>query len=222
MLPYTPATCEPVSLTPRQIYIQLALMTTAQPSNTFALVLSSLLCVGLVGSYLPQHLRIINNKSSEGLSPIYLCLGSISSACGVGNLLLLQWPLLRCCSIIVRSVTQRMLGSDIVLEISPSVSVFRVLLLRQSRLPPSHPRLAALLLHVSFLSAGSLFTELIGVAHLLSFVLYFIYFPTQLKYASPLAHEHPVDTSKGGLKTTRLWKLSIALAVLTVAQLYVS
>ena len=75
----------------------------SQTPNLFALGLSSLLCVGLVISYLPQHLRIIKNQSSEGLSPWYLLLGSTSAACGLFNLLILQWPMVRCCAIIVSS-----------------------------------------------------------------------------------------------------------------------
>ncbi|KAL7417289.1 hypothetical protein BDY24DRAFT_377353 [Mrakia frigida] len=81
MLPYEPSQCEP---TP----------------NLFALGLSSFLCFGLVVSYLPQHLRIYQTKSSEGLSPWYLLLGSTSAACGLFNLLILQWPKVRCCAII--------------------------------------------------------------------------------------------------------------------------
>ncbi|WWC91112.1 uncharacterized protein L201_006053 [Kwoniella dendrophila CBS 6074] len=64
------------------------------------LVLSLMLCTGLVVSYLPQHFRIINAKTSEGFSPWYLLLGATSSASGMLNLLIVQWPLFRCCSII--------------------------------------------------------------------------------------------------------------------------
>ncbi|WWC72998.1 uncharacterized protein I206_106962 [Kwoniella pini CBS 10737] len=64
------------------------------------LVLSLLLCTGLIISYLPQHLRIINAKTSEGFSPWYLLLGATSSASGMLNLLIVQWPLFRCCRVI--------------------------------------------------------------------------------------------------------------------------
>ncbi|WVW79470.1 hypothetical protein I302_101439 [Kwoniella bestiolae CBS 10118] len=64
------------------------------------LVLSLLLCTGLIISYLPQHLRIITTKTSEGFSPWYLLLGATSSASGMLNLLIVQWPLFRCCRVI--------------------------------------------------------------------------------------------------------------------------
>ncbi|KAF5323000.1 hypothetical protein D9611_009351 [Ephemerocybe angulata] len=56
------------------------------------------LCVGLVVSYLPQHLRIIQTKSSEGLSPLYLLLGTVSAGSAVLNMLTMQSGVLKCCS----------------------------------------------------------------------------------------------------------------------------
>ncbi|WRT69175.1 uncharacterized protein IL334_006159 [Kwoniella shivajii] len=64
------------------------------------LVLSLILCTGLIISYLPQHLRIVNAKSSEGFSPWFLLLGATSSASGMLNLLIVQWPLFQCCRIL--------------------------------------------------------------------------------------------------------------------------
>ncbi|WVQ73649.1 hypothetical protein IAR50_003229 [Cryptococcus sp. DSM 104548] len=64
------------------------------------LVLSLVLITGLIISYLPQHLAIISARTSEGISPWYLLLGATSSASGVLNLLIVQWPLFRCCSVI--------------------------------------------------------------------------------------------------------------------------
>ncbi|KAK8843973.1 hypothetical protein IAR55_006765 [Kwoniella newhampshirensis] len=64
------------------------------------LVLSLGLCTGLIISYLPQHIRIISAKSSEGFSPWFLLLGATSSASGMLNLLIVQWPLFRCCRIL--------------------------------------------------------------------------------------------------------------------------
>ncbi|KAF9050191.1 hypothetical protein BJ165DRAFT_1457084 [Panaeolus papilionaceus] len=63
--------------------------------NTF---LTYGLCVGLVISYLPQHLRIILKKSSEGLSPVYLLLGTGSAIAAFFNMITLQAPLVKCCS----------------------------------------------------------------------------------------------------------------------------
>ncbi|KAJ3524868.1 hypothetical protein NMY22_g10820 [Coprinellus aureogranulatus] len=56
------------------------------------------LCVGLVVSYLPQHLRIIQAKSSEGLSPLFLLLGSTSAASALLNIITVQSGVLKCCS----------------------------------------------------------------------------------------------------------------------------
>ncbi|KAJ3537982.1 hypothetical protein NMY22_g5360 [Coprinellus aureogranulatus] len=64
----------------------------------FATFLTFGLCVGLVVSYLPQHLRIIQAKSSEGLSPLFLLLGSTSAASALLNIITVQSGVLKCCS----------------------------------------------------------------------------------------------------------------------------
>ncbi|RUS32389.1 hypothetical protein BC938DRAFT_475540 [Jimgerdemannia flammicorona] len=61
------------------------------------LSLSIFLCVGLVVSYLPQHYRIIANKTSEGISAWFLLLGVISSTSSLLNIILLQWEIIVCC-----------------------------------------------------------------------------------------------------------------------------
>ncbi|KAL7421380.1 hypothetical protein Q5752_004265 [Cryptotrichosporon argae] len=48
----------------------------------------------------PAHIRIISAKSSEGFSPWYLLLGATSSASGLLNLLIVQWPILQCCRVV--------------------------------------------------------------------------------------------------------------------------
>jgi len=53
-------------------------------------------CAGVVLSYIPQILRITMAKSSVGLSPWFLFLGTTSSWSATLNLVVLQWPLLRC------------------------------------------------------------------------------------------------------------------------------
>ena len=62
-----------------------------------AVYLSLFLCAGLVVSYLPQIVRIILNKSSQGFSPWFLLLGSTSSASSFLNVVALQWGIIRCC-----------------------------------------------------------------------------------------------------------------------------
>ncbi|KAI0711095.1 hypothetical protein C8Q72DRAFT_235184 [Fomitopsis betulina] len=63
-------------------------------------VLTALLCVGLAISYLPQHLRIIKAGSSEGFSPWFLLLGSTSSASGMLNIVVMQWDIVKCCTVV--------------------------------------------------------------------------------------------------------------------------
>ncbi|PBK76096.1 hypothetical protein ARMSODRAFT_950480 [Armillaria solidipes] len=63
----------------------------------FTATLTFGLCTGLVISYVPQHLRIIQKGSSEGFSPWFLFLGSTSSASGLLNMVTMQWGIVRCC-----------------------------------------------------------------------------------------------------------------------------
>ncbi|ORZ34806.1 hypothetical protein BCR44DRAFT_115801, partial [Catenaria anguillulae PL171] len=63
------------------------------------LALSTALLVGIVLSYVPQQLAILLGKSSEGLSPWFLLLGSIATISTVANVLLLQWHVVQCCSV---------------------------------------------------------------------------------------------------------------------------
>ncbi|KAJ7058561.1 hypothetical protein C8F01DRAFT_1148560 [Mycena amicta] len=66
----------------------------------FTATLTLCLCIGLVGSYLPQHFRIIRNGTSEGLSPWFLLLGSTSSAAGFLNMVTVQHTQIRCCRVV--------------------------------------------------------------------------------------------------------------------------
>ncbi|KAI9280686.1 hypothetical protein BY458DRAFT_500057 [Sporodiniella umbellata] len=61
------------------------------------LLISLFLCVGLIISYLPQHYRIIANKTSEGFSAWFLLLGVVSSTSSMLNIVLLQWDAIVCC-----------------------------------------------------------------------------------------------------------------------------
>ncbi|KAF7291108.1 hypothetical protein MIND_01253900 [Mycena indigotica] len=66
----------------------------------FTAMLTLCLCLGLVVSYLPQHLRIIRNGTSEGLSAWFLLLGSTSSAAGFLNMITVQHTQIRCCTVV--------------------------------------------------------------------------------------------------------------------------
>lgn len=60
--------------------------------------ISLFLCVGIFFSYVPQYIRIVIRKSSEGISPWFLLLGIISSFCAFFNILLVSKSIYQCCS----------------------------------------------------------------------------------------------------------------------------
>ncbi|GAA5821830.1 hypothetical protein JCM10212_003144 [Sporobolomyces blumeae] len=60
-------------------------------------ILSLCIVVGLIVSYLPQHVRIIRHRNSDGFSPLFLFLGATSSASSLGNIITLQWGQVACC-----------------------------------------------------------------------------------------------------------------------------
>ncbi|KAH8833767.1 hypothetical protein DL96DRAFT_1694322 [Flagelloscypha sp. PMI_526] len=71
---------------------------TCHPEHDFYTALLSFgLCFGLILSYLPQHFRIINKGTSEGISPWFLLLGCTSAAAGMLNLFTMQWGIIKCC-----------------------------------------------------------------------------------------------------------------------------
>lgn len=59
------------------------------------------LAIGIFVSYLPQYVRIIHRKTSEGISPWFLLLGITSGICAVFNIFLLSTPIYDCCAVIV-------------------------------------------------------------------------------------------------------------------------
>ncbi|KAI9246677.1 hypothetical protein BDA99DRAFT_489652 [Phascolomyces articulosus] len=65
--------------------------------DTMTTLISIFLCIGLVVSYMPQHYRIIVNKTSEGFSAWFLLLGVVSSTSSFLNIILLQWDAIVCC-----------------------------------------------------------------------------------------------------------------------------
>eukprot|EP00158_Paraphelidium_tribonemae_P004403 Partr_v1_DN26737_c1_g1_i21_m8725 putative PQ loop repeat protein len=73
-----------------------------EPNDPTTLALSLFIVVGMFFSYLPQHIKIIRLKSSDGLSPWYQLLGCIASASVVQNAFILQFGLFKCCEIFVR------------------------------------------------------------------------------------------------------------------------
>lgn len=57
--------------------------------NPYAVSLAAFILLGILVSYLPQHLKIISRRSSEGLSPWWVLLGGLSSIAAIGNILVL-------------------------------------------------------------------------------------------------------------------------------------
>ncbi len=61
-------------------------------------ITSVFISIGIVISYVPQHVKIIQTRSSVGLSPVFLLLSSLSGIAATSNLILLSFISLPCCS----------------------------------------------------------------------------------------------------------------------------
>ncbi|KAB8298337.1 hypothetical protein EYC80_002064 [Monilinia laxa] len=53
------------------------------------LAVSIFILVGILVSYLPQHYRIVSRKTSEGISPFFILLGTTSGTCAFANIIAL-------------------------------------------------------------------------------------------------------------------------------------
>lgn len=71
--------------------------------NDRQFMLGVLLIFGVYASYLPQHWRIWKRRTSEGLSPYYLLLGSASAFSCLVNLVLVTVPARECCRAVLSS-----------------------------------------------------------------------------------------------------------------------
>lgn len=70
-----------------------------QSPDIGSFVLGWVLAIGIFISYLPQHIKIIKRRSSEGLSPAFLLLGSLSAFSALVNISILTIPARRCCAL---------------------------------------------------------------------------------------------------------------------------
>lgn len=70
------------------------------PSEKEAYLIPSFILVGILVSYIPQHHRIISRRTSEGISPYFVLLGTTSSTFAFANILTLpaSRDSLACCS----------------------------------------------------------------------------------------------------------------------------
>ena len=50
---------------------------------------STFLVVGIIVSYIPQHIKIVKNGKSAGLSPWWVLLGTVSSIAAITNIVVL-------------------------------------------------------------------------------------------------------------------------------------
>ncbi|KAL5113454.1 hypothetical protein ACEQ8H_008667 [Pleosporales sp. CAS-2024a] len=68
--------------------------------DLFNFAVSVLLVVGILVSYLPQHVKIIARRSSRGLSPMFVLLGTVSGTASIANILTLPESTrdMACCS----------------------------------------------------------------------------------------------------------------------------
>lgn len=58
-----------------------------------------LLAIGIFLSYVPQHVKVIRRRSSEGLSPTYLLLGSLSGFSAFANIYIVTIEARECCRV---------------------------------------------------------------------------------------------------------------------------
>lgn len=70
--------------------------------NPYTVSLAAFILLGILVSYLPQHLKIISRRSSEGLSPWWVLLGGLSSIAAIGNILVLPKSRsdIACCKVV--------------------------------------------------------------------------------------------------------------------------
>ncbi|KIY66362.1 hypothetical protein CYLTODRAFT_377869 [Cylindrobasidium torrendii FP15055 ss-10] len=111
----------------------------------FTAMLTFGLCCGLVISYVPQHLRIIQKGSSEGISPWFLLLGSTSSASGMLNMITMQWSIVRCCRVLsLGSCLENTLG---VLQVGLQWAMFTFIMILYMIFYPPHLKYHGLEVH---------------------------------------------------------------------------
>lgn len=136
-----------------------------------AFYLSAAITAGILISYLPQHVRIIWNKSSEGIDPLFLLLGATSSASSFLNILALSWASVRCCRFVVSRVVDgrlahlpsrmgdRQLGGLFAHAVNPPLTRMPF-----TRSLPCHTRpVLHRLLHMILQSGSSCLESLMGV-----------------------------------------------------------
>lgn len=176
---------------------------TCIPANDpTAFKLSALISVGVLVSYLPQMFRIVYNKTSEGIDPLFLLLGSTSSASSFLNIVALSWSAVRCCSFLVGWVTLRhMLSVD---SDCRSVKVWQFVLGRTDGHHSGWIAVGVLQRHVGPMAICSRKTGCITndsrEMTSLSFLLFLAYYPPSAKWVSWVPGSVPQT------KPSKLWR----------------
>lgn len=73
------------------------------------ILLSLLLTIAITASYVPQHLKLIREKSSHGLSIAFLILSVLSSFANLCNVFILQLPYISRCTSVVQACDSHVL-----------------------------------------------------------------------------------------------------------------
>ncbi|KAK9464310.1 hypothetical protein V1512DRAFT_250225 [Lipomyces arxii] len=95
--------------------------------NYFNLLISIGITVGIFVSYVPQQIKIIARKSSLGISPWFLLLGTCAGTCSFGNVLLLSTDVVECCQVL--SPGKCIAATLGVTQIALQFSMFTIILL---------------------------------------------------------------------------------------------
>ena len=67
-------------------------------NDTKNIIIGSIIITAIVLTYLPQYLKICKDKSTKGISYLYLLLGNISNFTNFFGSLLLNYKLIDCCT----------------------------------------------------------------------------------------------------------------------------
>ncbi|ORY04902.1 hypothetical protein K493DRAFT_275462 [Basidiobolus meristosporus CBS 931.73] len=111
--------------------------------NKMEFAISVFLAVGMLASYLPQHFKILLSKTSEGFSPWFLLLGSISCASSFLNVLVLQFPIVLCCRYLSSGdCFENILG---IIQVGIQWSMFAIILILYIIYFPQHKKTTRIL-----------------------------------------------------------------------------
>ncbi|KAF9093237.1 hypothetical protein BGX29_010025 [Mortierella sp. GBA35] len=113
--------------------------------NKPELTLSIFVLIAIIVSYLPQYYRIFQKKSSDGLSLWFLILGSLSTTSSFFNIFVLQWGVIRCCSVVGPGhCTESILG---ITQLGVQFVMFNLIFILYMIYFPPHKKVSTFLRH---------------------------------------------------------------------------